>query len=53
MEILINVVNNGFSVVVSDSTKSGNYVFRSIDDIIMMQFIGKVLLDSKVEVIRK
>ena len=53
MKITVKTVNNGFTVGIKDTTKSGNYVFRGVDDIGMLEFIGRYLLDSKVEVKRK
>jgi hypothetical protein len=53
MEITVKTVNNGFTVDIKDTTKSGNYVFRGVDDVVMLEFIGKYLLDAKVEVKRK
>lgn len=51
MEIIVTTAANGF-IVRADKTikKNGTYIFRSIDILKLIEFIGEVILDKKVEV---
>ena len=54
MKIEITAVENGYAVRTSDTIKNnGVYVFRSIDVFKMLEFIGQVVLDKRVEVKEK
>jgi hypothetical protein len=54
LELHVVETNNGFIVRVENTVRNnGVYVFRSVDDILMLEFLGKVVLDKNVSVERK
>ena len=51
MKIEVTDVQNGYVIYVKDGIKrNGTYVFRNVDVLKMLEFIGEVVLDRKVEV---
>lgn len=54
MKITIEEVDNGY-VIRADGTvkKNGFYIWRSVDILPMLEFIGEVILDKKVKVERR
>lgn len=51
MKILIEDTQNGYIIKIADGIKrNGVYIWRSIDVLKMLEFVGEVVLDRKVEV---
>lgn len=51
MKINIRTNNNGYVVEVEGSIMhDGEYVYRSIDEILMLEFVANALLDKKMRV---
>lgn len=53
MKLEIEEVANGYTVKVTDSQRKGDYVFRAIDDKLMLEFVGKLITTVPVKVERK
>lgn len=54
MKIEISEAANGYVIHASDTIKkNGLYVFRSVDILSMIEFIGEVVLDKKIKVTEK
>jgi len=54
MKIKIETTANGYVITTAETIKkNGVYVFRSIDVVNALEFIGEVLLDRKIEVKEK
>ncbi len=51
MKIELRTTENGYIVNVEDSIRfKGYYVFRSIDDLIMLEFVSRVVTDKVMKV---
>ncbi len=51
MKISIETTNNGYLVTIDQSlNKDGRHVFRSVDIMPMLEFVGTIINDKKVEV---
>jgi hypothetical protein len=51
MKVEIADVQNGYIIFVKDGIKrNGTYIFRNVDVLKMLEFIGEVVLDRKVGV---
>jgi hypothetical protein len=54
MKIEISEAANGYVVRASDTIKkNGSYIFRSVDILTMIEFIGEIVLDKKISVTEK
>lgn len=49
-EIIIREVQNGYQVAVKDSTREGIYVFKSTEELLMLETIGKWVVNKRVVV---
>lgn len=51
MQIEIETTNNGYIAEIKDSLRNnGRYVYRSIDVLSMIEFLGTVLNDKRITV---
>lgn len=49
MKISTETTNNGYLIIIEGSLKNnGRYIYRSIDILEMLEFIGGILNDKKV-----
>ncbi len=55
MKVEIKSVKNGYVVTTADITGLGNseYIFRSVDILPMLEFVGTLINDRKVKVVER
>lgn len=49
-QVIITEFNNGYQLQLVDQTRGGDYVYKSIEDLKLLEHIGKFLLDRRVKV---
>lgn len=49
----ITEVKNGYTLLVSDDTKGGIYVYKTTEEFKMLEDVAKILTGTKVEVVSR